>query len=46
MFLEIMNSGGELEEDIKRVEECLKAAWEALPDSLFEELIKEVWNQG
>jgi hypothetical protein len=26
MFLEIMNSGGELEEDIQRVEECLKVA--------------------
>ena len=42
MFPEIMNGGGESEEDIKRAEECLKAACEALPNSLFEELIRSM----
>ena len=42
MFPEIMNGRGESEEDIKRVEECLKAAWEALPNSLFEELLRSM----
>jgi hypothetical protein len=42
MFLEIMNGGGESEEDIQRVEECLKAAWDALPDGLFEKLIRSM----
>jgi hypothetical protein len=32
MFPEIMHSGGKSEEDIKEVEECLKAAWNALPN--------------
>lgn len=42
MFPEIMNGGGKSEEDIKKVEECLKATWEALDESLFEELIESM----
>ena len=38
----IMNSGWQSEEDIGRVEECSKAAWDALPNSLFEDLIKSI----
>ena len=34
-----MNDGGYLEKDIKKVEECLKTAWNALPNKLFEVLI-------
>ena len=34
MFPEIMNSKGLSEEDIEQVEECLKAAWNALPSSV------------
>jgi hypothetical protein len=30
------------EEDIQRVEECLKAAWEALSNSLFEGYIRSM----
>ena len=41
-FPEIMKDRGESEEDIKRVEECLKAAWEALPNSLFKELVRSM----
>ena len=42
MFSNIMSSGGKSEEDIQKVEECLKAAWEALPNSLFEGYIKSM----
>ena len=42
MFPEIMKGRGESEEDIKTVEECLKAAWEALLNSLFEELVRSM----
>jgi hypothetical protein len=42
MFLEIMNCLGELEEDRRNLEEALKVAWEALPDSLFESLIESM----
>src|SRR6266487_50662 len=42
MFPDIMNGGGKAEEDIQKVEECLKAAWDALPNSLFEGLIKSI----
>jgi hypothetical protein len=37
-----MNSGGELEEDIRKVEECLIAAWDALPSTLFDSLIESM----
>jgi hypothetical protein len=33
MFPDIMNGEMQSEEDIQRVEQCLKAAWEALPDN-------------
>jgi hypothetical protein len=36
------NSRGQSEEDIKRVEGCLKAAWDALPNTLFKELIESI----
>jgi hypothetical protein len=39
MFLEIISDGGQLEKDIKKVEECLKAAWNAFSNEFFEELI-------
>jgi hypothetical protein len=42
MFPDIMSGGGKSEEDIQKVEECLKAAWEALPNSLFEGYIKSM----
>ena len=42
MFPEIINGGGQSEEDIKRVEDCLKAAWNALPNTLFEDLIRSM----
>ncbi len=42
MFLEITNGRGQLEEDIKRVEGCLKAACDALSNTLFEELIESI----
>jgi DDE superfamily endonuclease len=42
MFPDIMSRGEQSEEDIKRVEECLKAAWAALPNSLFEDLIESM----
>ena len=42
MFLDIINSRGKAEEDIQKVEECLKAAWDALPNSLFKGLIKSI----
>jgi hypothetical protein len=38
MFLKVMESTGKLEEDIKAVEEALKAVWDALLNSLFESL--------
>ena len=36
MFSDIMHGKRKSEEDVKQVKECLKAAREALPDSLFE----------
>ena len=42
MFPEIMNGGGQSEEDIKRVEDCLKATWNTLPNTLFEDLIRSM----
>jgi hypothetical protein len=33
---------GKSEEDIKALENALIEAWEALPDSLFESLVKSV----
>ena len=42
VFPEIMYSGGKLEEDIKEVEECLKAAWNSLPNSLFKGYIESM----
>ena len=42
MFPEIMNGSGESEEDIQRVEQCLIAAWDALPESLFNSLIESM----
>jgi len=42
MFLDIINSGGEAEEDIKNVEECLNAAWDALLNAIFEDLINSM----
>ena len=42
MFLDIINGEEMAEEDIQKVEECLKAAWDALPNSLFEGLIKSM----
>jgi hypothetical protein len=42
MFLEVMESIGKSEEDIKAVEEALKAAWDALPNSLFKSLVKSM----
>jgi hypothetical protein len=42
MFPEIMNGGGQSEDDIEKVEECLKAAWDALPNSLFEDLVRSM----
>ena len=42
MFPDIIHSRGKSEEDIQKVEECLKAVWEALPNSLFEGYIKSM----
>jgi DDE superfamily endonuclease len=42
MFLEIMSGGGQSEEDIEQVQECLKAAWNALPNSLFQKLVESM----
>jgi hypothetical protein len=42
MFPDIISGGGKTEEDIQNVEECLKAAWDALPNSFFEGLIKSM----
>jgi transposase len=42
MFPEVMTSTGKSEEDIKAVEEALKAAWDALPNSLFESLVESM----
>jgi biotin synthase-related radical SAM superfamily protein len=42
MFLDIINATGETEQDYKNVEEALSIAWDALPDSLFESLIKSM----
>ena len=39
MFPEIINDGGQSEEDIMKIEECLKTAWNALSNEFFEELI-------
>ena len=42
MFLDIWKAAGEGEADIKAMKECLKAAQDALPNSLFESLIKSM----
>jgi len=42
MFPEVMKLTGKSEEDIKAVEEALKAAWDGLPDSLFESLVESM----
>jgi hypothetical protein len=42
MFPEVMANSGTTEEDIKQLEEALKAAWNALPDSLFESLVQSM----
>jgi hypothetical protein len=42
MFLDIMDGSGSSEEDIQRIEECLQAAWSALPKSLFDSLIESM----
>jgi hypothetical protein len=42
MFPELWNTSGESEDDIRAMEEALCAAWEALPDSLFESLIESM----
>jgi hypothetical protein len=42
MFFNIMYSRRKLKEDIQKVEECLKAVWEALPNSLFKGYIKSM----
>jgi hypothetical protein len=42
MFPEFWNISGESEADIKAMEEALCAAWETLPDSLFESLIESM----
>jgi hypothetical protein len=42
MFLKVMTLTGKLEEDIKAVEEALKAVWDALPNSLFKSLVESM----
>ena len=42
IFSDIMYSRGKSEEDIQKVEECLKVVWEALPNSLFEGYIRSM----
>jgi hypothetical protein len=42
MFLDIIDGLGSSEDEIKRIEECLQAAWKALPDSLFDSLIESM----
>ena len=42
MFLELQNTRGVGEANIKAIEEALKAAQDALPNSLFESLIKSI----
>ena len=42
MFPEVIESTGKSEEDIKAVEKALKAAQNALPDSLFELLVESI----
>ena len=42
MFPEVMNAKGESEEDRKALEEALKAAWLAIPDSFFESLVESM----
>jgi hypothetical protein len=42
MFPEVIQGNGTLEEDIEAVEECLKLAWKALPNSLFEGYIESM----
>jgi hypothetical protein len=40
MFPGVMNGTEDTEEIRKNIEDCLKATWDALPDSLFESLIE------
>jgi hypothetical protein len=42
MFLKVITSTGKLEEDIKAVEEALKAVWDALLNSLFKSLVESI----
>ena len=42
MFPDVIYSREKSEEDIQKVEECLKAAWEALPNILFEGYIRSM----
>ena len=42
MFPELMAMTGEKESDIKALEEALKQAWDALPNSLFESLVESM----
>ena len=34
-----MNDNGKSEKDIKKIKDCLKAAWNVLSDEIFEDLI-------
>jgi hypothetical protein len=42
MFPDIIDGLGSSEDEIQRIEECLKAAWEVLPKSLFDSLIESM----
>ena len=42
MFPEVINAKGESEEDQKNLEEALKAAWLAIPDSFFDVLVESM----
>ena len=42
MFPDVMNGSGDTEAHRTNIEQCLQAAWNALPDSLFESLIESM----
>jgi hypothetical protein len=42
MFPDFSASSGSGEEDIKQLEECLKAAWDALDDDFFIALVESM----
>ncbi|KIN00637.1 hypothetical protein OIDMADRAFT_125051, partial [Oidiodendron maius Zn] len=42
MFPDIINGSGDTEEYRKAIEDCLKVAWDILPDLLFESLIESI----